>query len=124
MSRPLPGSPAGGAGHGEALRVSVEPSGRRHVIALEGELDLAAAPLMVDAFEAVLPQANAVVLDLDRVSFMDSSGLAAVLACDGECRRHGVGFGLTEGSEQVKKLFRLAGVVERLPFVVHLRTPD
>jgi len=106
------------------LRVSVEASERRHLIVLEGELDLASARLLTSAFEAVLPHANAVVLDLDRLSFIDSSGLVAVLSCEDRCRQHGVGFAVTEGSPPVRRLFDLAGVTSQLPVCGHLRSFD
>jgi anti-sigma B factor antagonist len=102
----------------DILRVSVKASEHRHVsIMLDGELDIASAPLLSTTFEAVLAHANAIVIDLDQVSFIDSSGLMAILACEIRCQQHGTAFGLTEGSRQVRRVFEVTGVAERLPFL-------
>jgi anti-sigma B factor antagonist len=89
-------------------------SERGHVIMLEGDLDHASAPFLTTAVEAVLPHADAIVLDLDRLSFIDSSGFVAILACESKCERHGIGFALAEGSPRVRRLFEIAGVAPML----------
>jgi anti-anti-sigma factor len=99
------------------LGISIHASEGRHVIALKGELDLASAPALTSALETVMPEASAVVLDLDRLSFIDSSGIVAVLACQSECRQHDVTFALTDGSPQVRRLLEIAGLTSELPFV-------
>ena len=65
--------------------MSSEPSGtcERHcIISLRGELDLAAAPELRSELTALVGTNNnrAVVLDLAEVTFMDSSGVGAVLS--------------------------------------------
>jgi anti-sigma B factor antagonist len=65
-----------------ALAVTVRRRGRRRVtVALGGELDLAAAPEL-EANLAVLVREGAVhvVLDLANLTFMDASGLSAMMA--------------------------------------------
>ncbi|HVU75022.1 MAG TPA: STAS domain-containing protein [Mycobacteriales bacterium] len=64
------------------MRVDVAVRSHRAVIALDGDLDLASAPQLVEATKATIahePQLTLLVLDLADVSFMDSSGLKAVL---------------------------------------------
>ena len=117
----FPSPTAPNAGH---LAVSVDTSVQRHLIVLDGELDLASAPFLTSVFEAVLPQANAVVIDLDNLSFIDSSGLVAILACEAGCRQQGVGFALTEGSPQVRRVFSVAGIAEQLPHVGRLSSTN
>jgi anti-anti-sigma factor len=104
-----------------SIDVTVRASDRCHVIALRGELDLVTAPFLTCAFEAVLPHADAVVLDLDQVSFIDSSGLVAIIACETQCRKRGVGFAMTESSPQVRRGFSVAGVTPQPPCVGRLR---
>src|SRR5947207_1928428 len=59
------------------------------VIVLEGELDLAAAPALREAVEAVEAGARAVVLDLAESTFVDSSVLRELLHAQSEVERHG-----------------------------------
>jgi anti-sigma B factor antagonist len=86
------------------------------IVQVEGELDLATAPLLDEKLaEAESAGARSVLLDLDRVEFMDSTGLQLLLArviLNGDGKR----FALTTGSPQVQRLFRVAGVLDRLPF--------
>jgi len=87
------------------------------VVVLAGEVDLAAAP----EFEASLNRVGAghskpIVVDLDRVSFMDSAGVHVLLQfslADGNRNR----LGLTCGSPQVRRLLEVTGVGRFLTFV-------
>ena len=55
---------------------------RHSVITLEGEIDMAAAPELRAGLLSLVDDASsrAVILDLDGVTFMDSSGVGAVLS--------------------------------------------
>lgn len=52
------------------------------MIVIEGELDLASAPQLVDAISALPEVGEPVVLDLSSVTFVDSSGVRALLDAD------------------------------------------
>ena len=72
--------------HSTAPQLEVErraANGRTQVIALTGELDVGTVDRFRTAVrEAIEARATAVVADLTRLTFMDSSGLAAMLvAC-------------------------------------------
>jgi anti-sigma B factor antagonist len=47
---------------------------------LEGELDLATAPLMSTAIEPAVTRGGPITLDFGDVSFVDSTGIAAILS--------------------------------------------
>jgi anti-anti-sigma factor len=49
------------------------------VVVAAGELDLAAAPQFQHAVEAMFPPGQPLVLDLSDVTYMDSSGIAALV---------------------------------------------
>ena len=101
----------------DALKVTVEGTGGGQArLLLEGELDLESASFMRGVFVTALPRAGAVVLDLDGVSFLDSSGLKAVLLCAMECEQRGLEFSVTEGSPQVRRLFEITRVTDQLRF--------
>lgn len=87
------------------------------VLTLRGELDLASVDEVQRRLEALCAAGTPTRLDLDDLDFMDSSGLRVVLQAAELGRDSAWAFALTPGSEQVRQLFRSAGVVERLPIV-------
>jgi anti-sigma B factor antagonist len=101
----------------EQLRIDVREESDRVVVTLAGELDMANAPLLQDAIEsAELVAAKTVVLDLQGLTFLDSTGLRIILAAREQCWRRGQEFAVTPGSQQVQRLLSVTGVGE------HLRT--
>lgn len=67
--------------------------GRRegeHVIVLEGEIDMLTASALVDPIERLEPSApRTVVLDFERVTFIDSTGLSGLIVADRAARATG-----------------------------------
>lgn len=94
------------------LAVSSEQRGGVTVVAPSGEIDLATADELASALDHGRRDGSALVLDLRRVPFMDSSGLAVVMRV---VERLGARFAvvLEEGSP-VERLFDLTGVLESL----------
>jgi anti-anti-sigma factor len=79
-----------------------------------GELDLATAMRLEEAFdlcEQMRPRS--IHIDARDVSFIDSSGITALIRCAHRCNEEGVGFSL-EPSEQVRAILHEAGIAERL----------
>jgi two-component system OmpR family sensor kinase len=92
--------------------------GRRNgvvVLRLRGDLDLASADAVAERLDALSAAGEPVLLDLDNLAFMDSSGLRVVLQAAETSRTSGWRFTLTPGSQQVRNLFASAGVTDRLP---------
>jgi anti-sigma B factor antagonist len=99
----------------DQLQVDTQREGDRVVIRLDGELDIATAPLLRSALEeATSGEAQAVVLDLDELRFMDSTGLRIVLWGRERCAAQGQQFAVTAGSSQVSRLLSVSGVGEQL----------
>ena len=104
------------------LRLSTSLAGGTAVIALEGELDLAGANVLEQELataEAV--EARAVVLDLRRVEFMDSSGLRLIAVTLQRLQERGRRFALIPGAAQVMRVFDITRMRERLEFVADPR---
>jgi len=88
------------------------------VLGLHGELDLLGAPLLEEEIEKAETEAPAiVVLDLQDLQFVDSAGLRVILAAHERSRQQGKELALTPGSEQVQRLFTIAGVDEHLRII-------
>jgi anti-sigma B factor antagonist len=87
------------------------------VLSVAGEADLAPVPLLDKQISAVeAAGADTIVVDLDRVSFMDSSGLQVLLA-HVFAEPNGNRIRLTKGSPQVFRLFEVSGMADKLPFM-------
>jgi anti-sigma B factor antagonist len=102
------------------MRFDIESSQREGVrfVAVSGELDVATAPLLVERLtEAEAGAERLIVLDLTDVVFMDSTGLHVILQAHRRSQQNGNRLRLTKGSDQVQRLFDLAGALDRLPFL-------
>jgi anti-sigma B factor antagonist len=98
------------------------PETDRVVLSLHGELDLATAPLLSREIKSVdLGETATVVLDLQALEFMDSTGLRAVLSAQEYLRERGGGFAVTRGSSQVERLLAVTRADEHLQIIV---SPD
>jgi anti-sigma B factor antagonist len=108
--------------NGEHLRIDLRSEPDRVVLELHGELDLLGAPMLQEHMEKVEAQAPAiVVLDLQDLQFVDSAGLRVILAAHQRSRELGWDLALTRGTEQVQRLFEIAGVGAHLRIVA---SPD
>ena len=88
------------------------------VIAVRGELDLAHAYTFDEELRHVEEaRPNVVVLDLRELSFLDSCGLARLLAARRRSRRLGHRLVLVRGPRAIQRLFALAAVDEAFELV-------
>jgi anti-anti-sigma factor len=80
-----------------------------------GELDLDTAPQLEDELAAVRANgARRLVLDMRRLTFMDSTGLRLVIRWDAAARTEGFEFAIVPGSEVVQRVIRLTGMDDQL----------
>ncbi len=88
------------------------------MIVAEGELDLSTAPLLDAAVLAAEATGAAVItVDIDAVTFIDSTGLRALIEAQLRSQQNGNRLRLTKGAPQAQRLFALAAVDDILPFV-------
>jgi anti-sigma B factor antagonist len=100
------------------LRIDLRSERDRVVLALHGELDLVGAPLLQGEIEsAAVEGAPLIVLDLEDLQFIDSSGLRVILSAHEQARERGQAFALTRGSQQVQRLLSIAGVSGHLNII-------
>jgi len=94
-------------------------------LALRGEIDVATAPtLEARVMEVCRDDAEEILLDMSRVSFIDSSGLNALLRLKEVCEEHGCELYLTPGRPPVERLFDITRLRNRLPFRREPRQPS
>jgi anti-anti-sigma factor len=97
------------------LRIAVAHDDDRVVLSLDGELDMASAPLLQQAIEDVeLTGKRMVVLDLQQLEFIDSTGLRIILSARKRCGERNQELAVTRGSPQVERLLSVTGMAEHL----------
>lgn len=96
--------------------MTTERADGRISIVLSGELDIASAEDLAAEFDAAEQGATRVIIDLSRLTFMDSTGLRAILRIDSVCRDRGTRLSFFPGPPAVQRVFELSRTLERLPF--------
>jgi anti-sigma B factor antagonist len=91
-------------------------AGRKAVVSLAGDLDLAGAATLERELEG-LNASSAVVVDLRGLGFMDSSGLRALAVAALRAQGAGRRFALVPGVAQVMRVFDVTRMRERMDFV-------
>jgi anti-anti-sigma factor len=81
------------------------------ILFVEGELDIATGPSLVEGANALLTRsAPSCLLDLEGVSFVDSSGLQAILIVQKRVEARGGSLALAGARDQVLRLLEISGV--------------
>ena len=63
----------------EQFSITRSTRGAREIVALAGELDMASSPALSDTLDALADTPSPVVVDLSGLTFIDSSGIHAIL---------------------------------------------
>jgi anti-anti-sigma factor len=93
--------------------VRVSP-GTKATVAVQGELDIATAPLIEAAVAGIdIASMRRLVLDLDALDYIDLCGLRAVLGLRALCLRASVGLAILPGPRRVQRLFELVDQLSR-----------
>jgi anti-sigma B factor antagonist len=83
-----------------------------------GSLDLATVPVLAQQLEELREAGfRRLIVDLGGLRFMDSSGLHLALRWHAAAQQDGFEIGFTPGPPAVQRVFELAGMSERLPFI-------
>jgi anti-sigma B factor antagonist len=100
------------------LNVSTVERDRIVCVVAQGELDLSTAHLLEEALVAAeATDARQIVLDIEAVEFIDSTGLRTLLSAHARSRRDSNRLRVTRGGPQAQRLFALVAVEQRLPFI-------
>ena len=98
--------------------VQIETNERALHVVLTGELDLAAVPGFEDELRrAEADQPPVLVVDLSGLSFIDSSGLRALVMADDRARKGGRRLAIVSGPPTVSRVFELTQLDRRLEIV-------
>jgi anti-sigma B factor antagonist len=82
--------------------------GGTHVVALEGEIDMVSSSVLLEPIQALAdPPPARVVFDLEAVSFIDSTGLSALIQADMAAKAAGSTLVLRSVPPRILKLMKL-----------------
>jgi anti-sigma B factor antagonist len=100
--------------------LDVAPSDDRMVLRARGEIDLATAPELQSRAVSLLEQGHKhVVVDLRRVSFIDSMGISALILATRRARELGARFSVILGEKSAMRALDIAGVLDMLDLVTN-----
>lgn len=93
--------------------------GGKTTLTLEGELDIASVSRFQDAVAGALAQGatSHLTIDLGELSFLDSSGLRALILLRDRAVADGWTLALTRPRSQALSIFRITRADEHLPFL-------
>jgi len=85
------------------------------VLAVSGELDLAAASSLEEELDRALSSGSQrIVVDLKSLEFIDSTGLSVLVRAHQRAQESGLELGLVNPGAQVERLLSLTGLTDRL----------
>lgn len=92
------------------MQVQFDETGAVATVAPEGELDLARADGLRAALLEAARATEAVVVDLDEVTFMDSAVLGVLVGGVKRCRKQGVTFRVVNAKGSPRRAIELTGL--------------
>ena len=96
-----------------------------YVIRAQGELDLASCPKLDCALmDAEQSRASRIFVDLEELTFIDSSGLKALLRASRRSASNGIRLQITRGKGDTAEMFRLTAFDQILPLIDPSRCPE
>jgi anti-sigma B factor antagonist len=108
------------AGRGELVDLSLETRevDGRAVIAVGGEIDVYTAPKLRDKItELVNDGSHSLIVDLERVDFLDSTGLGVLVGGLNKARAEHGTLSLVCSQDRLLKIFRITGLAK--VFAIH-----
>ena len=100
---------------GDALTITVRSERGVVIAAVTGEIDMSTvAPLRERLFE-LADSGGTLIIDLNRVTFIDSAGLGALVGTARRAAEHGGSLHAVCSRPQTRKLLWMTGVDRRIP---------
>jgi anti-sigma B factor antagonist len=105
----------------EALTIEVRHEQGHVIVTAVGEIDISTATKLRECLFELAASGRPLVADLDQVSFIDSTGLAALVGTAKRAAAHGGSLHAVCARPKTRQLFRLTGLDCRIPLA---RTMD
>lgn len=101
----------------EQIAIETRPLQQGVMVAVSGEVDLATAATLERELLRAEQAHDVVALDLTSVSFLDSTGLHAIMDANLRLRDRGGRLLIVQGPPQVSRVFELTGLSDHLDLV-------
>jgi anti-sigma B factor antagonist len=96
------------------FRCDVTRIGSSAVVSVQGDVDMATAPLLRKQLYAALAMpVELVVVDLVLVKFMDSSGITAFVKARQHANQLGIPFAIESAPANVHRIFKISGLLDQ-----------
>lgn len=97
------------------LNITTNPTPERYTILVEGEVDISNADKLREAIDYALEQpTEALVLDLEHVSYIDSTGIGVLVGAAHHADEHNKSFSIINAQQSVMRVAQLLGVDQEI----------
>jgi anti-anti-sigma factor len=100
----------------DSFSVSVDPTGTDVVLVVTGDIDMASGAQLRSHLQHAIGSGRRIVLDLEEVEFMDSTGLNAIVQTLHQARKADGDLVIRSASAPVRRLLDVSGVARFLPY--------
>ncbi len=98
------------------LKIDIDEKDGAKILQLTGEVDVYTAPKLKSSLIDLVDQGNfKIIVNLEKVDFMDSSGLGVLVGGLKRVRSHDGAIALVCTQENILKIFRITGLVKVFP---------
>ena len=104
--------------YGRQFQIFVESDGAAAALRLSGEMDISSEDTFAATVGACIADgASEVLVDLSRLTFIDSSGLRMLIELWQKSRKNGLDLSMVQGTGQVRRTMEIAGLDRLLPIL-------
>lgn len=100
---------------GEGLTIEIRPERDYVIVAVAGEIDIATVAELRERLFELADSGRPVIADLSQVSFVDSTGLGALVGAARRAAAHGGSLHVVGARPQIRQLFRVTGLDGQVP---------
>jgi anti-sigma B factor antagonist len=105
---------------GDAVDIAVRDEGGVVIAAITGEIDISSVAQFRARMSELADNGGTLVVDLNRVAFIDSSGLGALVATARRIAEHGGSLYAVCSQPQPRRLLWMTGIDKRIPLAATL----
>jgi anti-sigma B factor antagonist len=101
---------------GAELDINPESIGDLSLIGLSGEVDVYSAPMLRETIKDLVDEGKyKIVVDLEKVAFLDSTGLGVLVGGLKRVKHHDGELGIICDQEKILRIFRITGLDKVFP---------